>query len=108
MPLLAHTFSKIEVDEKIVLCSSSGWAHGIHTTGTKLVYCHCPARWLYKRADYFRKSQDARNERRHPATSLDGIHPSFVFRNSLCAVAPFFGDGIAGRRPAGTRTTRTP
>ena len=88
MPLLAHTFSKIEVDEKIVLCSSSGWAHGIHTTGTKLVYCHCPARWLYKRADYFRKSQDARNERRHPATSLDGIHTSFVFRNSLRAVAP--------------------
>ncbi len=88
LPLLAHTFSKIEVDEKIVLCSSSGWAHGIHTTGTKLVYCHCPARWLYKRADYFRKSQDVRNERRHPATSLDEIHTSFVFGNSLRAVTP--------------------
>jgi glycosyltransferase involved in cell wall biosynthesis len=88
LPLLAHTFSKIEVDEKIVLCSSSGWAHGIHTTGTKLVYCHCPARWLYKRADYFRKSQDARNEGRHPATSLDEIHTSFVFGIVLRAVAP--------------------
>ncbi len=80
LPLLAHAFSKIEVDEKIVLCSSSGWAHGIHTTGTKLVYCHCPARWLYKRADYFRKSQDARNERGHPASPLDEIHTSFVVR----------------------------
>jgi glycosyltransferase involved in cell wall biosynthesis len=88
MPLLAHAFSKIQVDEKIVLCSSSGWAHGIHTSGTKLVYCYCPARWLYKRADYFRKSQDARNESRHPATSLDGIHTSFVFRNSVRAVTP--------------------
>ena len=88
LPLLAHAFSKIEIDEKIVLCSSSGWAHGIHTTGTKLVYCHCPARWLYKSADYFRKSQDARNERGHPASPLDGIHSSFVFGNSLRAVSP--------------------
>jgi len=88
MPLLAHAFSKIEVDEKIVLCSSSGWAHGIHTTGTKLVYCYCPARWLYKRADYFRKSQDARNERWHPATSLDEIPTSFVFRNPFRAITP--------------------
>ena len=88
LPLLPHAFSKIEVDEKIVLCSSSGWAHGIHTTGTKLVYCHCPARWLYKRADYFRKSRDPRNERRHPAASLDEIHSSFVFGNSLRVVTP--------------------
>ena len=87
LPLLAHAFSKIEVDEKIVLCSSSGWAHGIHTTETKLVYCHCPARWLYKRADYFRKSQDVRNERR-PATSLDEIHTSFMIRMPLRAATP--------------------
>jgi glycosyltransferase involved in cell wall biosynthesis len=87
LPLLAHAFSKIEVDEKIVLCSSSGWAHGIHTTGTKLVYCHCPARWLYKSDDYFRKSPDARNERR-PPTSLDEIHTSFMIRMCLRAVTP--------------------
>jgi len=87
LPLLALAFSKIEVDEKIVLCSSSGWAHGIHTTGTKLVYCHCPARWLYKRDDYFRKSQDVPNNRR-PATSLDEIHTSFALRTSLRAVSP--------------------
>ena len=93
LPLLAHAFSKIEVDEKIVLCSSSGWAHGIHTTGTKLVYCHSPARWLYKRDEYFRKSQDARNERnerneRWPATSLDGIPTSFFLGNSVRALTP--------------------
>ena len=88
LPLLPHAFSKIEIDEKVVLCSSSGWAHGVHTTGTKLVYCHCPARWLYKSADYFRKSQDARNGRGHAASPLDGIHTSFVFGKSFRAVAP--------------------
>ena len=88
LPLLAHAFSNIQIDEKIVLCSSSGWAHGIHTTGTKLVYCYCPARWLYKRADYFRKNQDARNEGRHRASSLDRVRASFVLRNSLRAVTP--------------------
>ncbi len=88
LPFLPHAFSKIEIEEKIVLCSSSGWAHGVHTTGTKLVYCHCPARWLYKSDDYFRKSQDARNGRGHAASPLDGIHPSFVFGKSFRAVAP--------------------
>ena len=88
LPLLANAFSKIDVDEKIVLCSSSGWAHGVHTSGTKLVYCHCPARWLYKRAEYFRKSQDAQTESGHPSSSLDGIHTSFVLRNSIRFVTP--------------------
>jgi glycosyltransferase involved in cell wall biosynthesis len=88
LPLLAHAFSRIEIHEKIVLCSSSGWAHGIHTTGTKLVYCHCPARWLYKSADYFRRSQDTGNERGHPGSSLDGFQSSFVLGKSFRVVAP--------------------
>ena len=88
MPLLAHAFSKMEIEEKIVLCSWSGWAHGIQTTGTKLVYCYCPARWLYKTADYFGESQDARNERPHSPTSRDGIHTSAIFRNAFRAVTP--------------------
>ena len=78
LPLLAHAFSKMEVNEEIVVCSSSGWAHGIHTTGTKLVYCHSPARWLYKRADYFRKSEDRPTDKRSFSSSLDEIHASFV------------------------------
>jgi len=90
LPFLPHAFSKLEIDARVVLCSSSGWAHGIHTTGTKLVYCYCPARWLYKSADYFRKSQDARNGRGHPASPLDGIHASFVLRNSFRAITPIF------------------
>ena len=65
LPFLAHAFSRFEIDQKVVLCSSSGWAHGVQTAGTKLVYCYCPARWLYKRTDYFRSIQDARDEARH-------------------------------------------
>ena len=32
----------------MVLCSSSGWAHGVRVTGRKIVYCYAPARWLYQ------------------------------------------------------------
>jgi glycosyltransferase involved in cell wall biosynthesis len=55
LPLLASAFSRYEVEGvDIVVCSSSGWAHGIKAPGIpKLVYCHSPARWLYESADYF-------------------------------------------------------
>ncbi|MGZ4359636.1 MAG: glycosyltransferase [Gaiellaceae bacterium] len=47
-PLLAPMFSSMHVDADVVLCSSSGWAHGIDSEGAKIVYCHSPARWLYQ------------------------------------------------------------
>lgn len=55
MPLLARAFgSHVLHDVDVVLCSSSGWAHGIQAPGAvKLVYCHSPARWLYEHEDYF-------------------------------------------------------
>jgi len=52
LPLLAPTFSALRVDAEVVVCSSSGWAHGVRTDGHKVVYCHAPARWLYQRASY--------------------------------------------------------
>ena len=54
LPLLAPMFSARRVDAEVVLCSSSGWAHGIGTGrgATKVVYCHTPARWLYEPDDY--------------------------------------------------------
>ena len=52
LPLLAPSFSAVTVNADVVVCSSSGWAHGIRTDGRKLVYCHTPARWLYEREDY--------------------------------------------------------
>ena len=52
LPLLAPAFSRTLIDADVVICSSSGWAHGVRTTGRKLVYCHNPARWLYQREQY--------------------------------------------------------
>jgi glycosyltransferase involved in cell wall biosynthesis len=52
LPLLASAFDHVCVDADVVLCSSSGWAHGIRATGRKIVYCHTPARWLYDGGRY--------------------------------------------------------
>jgi glycosyltransferase involved in cell wall biosynthesis len=52
MSMLAPLFSSLQVDADVVLCSSSGWAHGVHTRGRKIVYCHTPARWLYQTERY--------------------------------------------------------
>jgi glycosyltransferase involved in cell wall biosynthesis len=48
LPLLPYAVSRLPVDADAVVASSSGWAHGVPTTGRKLVYCHAPARWLYQ------------------------------------------------------------
>ncbi len=56
LPLLALAFGGTEVtDVDAVVCSTSGWAHGVSTRAPKIVYCHNPARWLYQPSDYFRR-----------------------------------------------------
>lgn len=52
LPLLARTFSSLTVSADVVVCSSSGWAHGTKVRGRKIVYCHSPARWLYQTDRY--------------------------------------------------------
>ncbi|WP_020144759.1 glycosyltransferase [Terracoccus sp. 273MFTsu3.1] len=52
LPLLPYAVSRLRVDADVVVASSSGWAHGVPTTGHKLVYCHAPARWLYQADAY--------------------------------------------------------
>jgi glycosyltransferase involved in cell wall biosynthesis len=42
----------MRIDADLILVSSSGWAHGVRTSGRKVVYCHAPARWLYQRDRY--------------------------------------------------------
>ncbi len=54
LPLLPTAYNRLDLDADVVICSSSGWAHGVHTDGIKVVYCHNPARWLYQRGDYGR------------------------------------------------------
>lgn len=52
-PFLARAFSQLAItDADVIVCSSSGWAHRVHTTVPKLVYCHNPPRWLYQPHDY--------------------------------------------------------
>jgi glycosyltransferase involved in cell wall biosynthesis len=54
LPLLAPAFSGLRVAADVVVCSSSGWAHGARIEGRKIVYCHTPARWLYQPDRYLR------------------------------------------------------
>ena len=58
LPLLAPAFSRARVNADVVLCSSSGWAHGVGTVpgARKIVYCYAPARWLHQTDRYLRKS----------------------------------------------------
>jgi glycosyltransferase involved in cell wall biosynthesis len=51
--LYPFAFSRLRVDADVVLCSSSGFAHGVRTTGRKVVYCYTPARWLYDETDTY-------------------------------------------------------
>jgi glycosyltransferase involved in cell wall biosynthesis len=54
LPLLAPAFSRLHLSEDVVICSSSGWAHGTRASGRKIVYCHTPSRWLYQPDRYLR------------------------------------------------------
>ena len=56
LPLLPSAFRRLRVTAAaadVVLCSTSGWAHGISSDVPKIAYCHNPARWLYQPNDYF-------------------------------------------------------
>ena len=53
LSVLAPAFSLLRVDaDVVVVCSSSGWAHGVVASGRKVVYCRTPARWLYQAGRY--------------------------------------------------------
>lgn len=55
-PLAFRSFGTLE--EEVVISSSSGWAHGVRTAPQSLhvVYCHTPARWLYRADDHLGRS----------------------------------------------------
>jgi glycosyltransferase involved in cell wall biosynthesis len=53
LPFLAQAFgTRRTPPADVVVCSSSGWAHGLRTDARKVIYCHTPARWLYETDDY--------------------------------------------------------
>lgn len=58
-PLYPLAFRSLgRLSEDVVISSSSGWAHGVRTAPGSLhiVYCHTPARWLYRREDHLGRS----------------------------------------------------
>ena len=55
LPMLSASFRSTAIDADVVVCSSSGFAHHVKTTGRKIVYCHTPARWLYDSERYLAK-----------------------------------------------------
>jgi glycosyltransferase involved in cell wall biosynthesis len=59
LPLLPIAFSALRVRANVVICSSSGWAHGVRTDGRKIVYCYTPARWLYQTDRYLGQGRRA-------------------------------------------------
>jgi glycosyltransferase involved in cell wall biosynthesis len=59
LPLYPLAFRALgTLDSELVLCSSSGWAHGVRAAPDALhvVYCHTPARWLYATDTYLRSA----------------------------------------------------
>jgi len=71
-PILAPAFSRTYVDADVVLCSSSGWAHGIESDGRKVVYCYAPARWLYQPSQYLGAG------RRFARGTLNALRPALL------------------------------
>jgi glycosyltransferase involved in cell wall biosynthesis len=70
--LLSRAFSQLSVDADVVLCSSSGWAHGVDSPGRKVVYCYTPARWLYQPDRYLREQGGAAR------LALEALRPRLV------------------------------
>lgn len=58
LPILPAVASSTFIDADVVVTSSSGWAHGFHTNGRKLIHCHTPAHWLYTPEQYLAEDSD--------------------------------------------------
>ena len=52
VPFLGPAFDHLHVDADVVVCSTSGWAHGISASGRKIAYCHNTPRWVHQRREY--------------------------------------------------------
>lgn len=74
-PIGAIAFAARRIDADIVICSTSGLAHHVRTSGKKIVYCHTPARWIHDSATYLdgfgRLVRIAAATARRPLAALD-------------------------------------
>ncbi|MBK9696309.1 MAG: glycosyltransferase [Propionibacteriaceae bacterium] len=118
LPLLALAANSLRIDADVVIASSTGWAHGFPTSGRKLVYCHSPARYLYRTEEYL--GQPARSSLKgqllmamrpalvrwdqHAARSADRyVCNSTVVQRRIAEVYGIESDVIAP--PAGVKST---
>lgn len=81
LAVLAPAVTATRIDARVLLASSTGWAHGYRSTGRKVVYCHAPARWLYQTERYLGRSGGAGHSREalrrwSAARSLDVLAPA--------------------------------
>ena len=52
LPMLAAAVDSQRISGRLMIASSSGWAHGYQGADYNIVYCHAPARWLYQTDRY--------------------------------------------------------
>lgn len=52
LPILAPVVQRHRIDADVTICQSTGWSHGMPVSGTKIVYAHNTARWLYQQDEY--------------------------------------------------------
>ena len=60
LPAYPKAFASLELrGYDVVVSSSSGWAHGVRTDldALHIVYCHNPARWLYRPESYLARER---------------------------------------------------
>jgi glycosyltransferase involved in cell wall biosynthesis len=62
LPAYPKAFASLDLrGYDVVVSSSSGWAHGVRTDldALHVVYCHNPARWLYRTGSYLARERAA-------------------------------------------------
>lgn len=52
LPMYPWLFGRMRFDAPVLVCGTSGWSAGAHTTGRKILYFHSLARWLHDRDTY--------------------------------------------------------
>jgi glycosyltransferase involved in cell wall biosynthesis len=85
LPLYPTAFRHLHVHAKVVICSTSGWAHGVTTDGTKVLYVYNPARWLYQAEEYLLGS---------PRWQQLGLHAGAGWLRSWDQKAAHSADGV--------------
>lgn len=120
--LFPLAFSRLLVDADVALCSSSGFAHGVRTTGRKVVYCYTPARWLYDQADVYLGSWPSSVrlsvraigpvlrlwDRRSACTADAYLTSSRAIRDRIRNVYDIEAEVVPPAPPQGSRDTSTP